>query len=218
MVTLGAMKCKYLFACALFVGATPMVRADVIFNNLGAADSFNPGAWEIRADNNISRIDRAKSFVPGSSYNLTSIEVALYHEVGDDRFTTLICADAADAAGEPGAVLGSSTQSAPFGFTSMLYTASFSGSGVSLSSGSRYWVVVQALDPSSGDGGFWWASSPTPPGDTGLSTFSSGSWTTSSSAPAPALRVSGNLAPEPGALGLLCLGLLPLSLHKRRGH
>jgi hypothetical protein len=207
-----------LTALVLAALAAPQAHADVVFNNFGAADAYNPGAWEIRGLNNISRQDRAKSFVPTQTYSLTTIELALYYETGDNRFTTLICAD---SGGQPGAVLGSATQPATAApaFTSAIYASSFSG--ITLSSGTTYWVVLQALTPATGDGGFWWGSSPT--GDTGHSLYqadivsSTYAWTPQAGSSAPVVRVSGKLitsAPEPTALVLLCLGI-PVFLRKR---
>ncbi len=211
------MKTKLISTLALVLLSTSLAHADVIFNNFGAGDTYNPGSWEVRAITNISRQDRAKSFVPTQTYKLTTIELALYYETGDNRFTTLICAD---NGGEPGTILGSGTQPATAApaFTSAIYTSTFST--ITLNAGSTYWVILQALFPDTGDGGFWWGSSPT--GDTGHSLYEADivtsiySWTPQPGSPAPVLRVSGTLAaPEPTALCLLCLGA-PLLLRRRR--
>lgn len=211
------MKLRLLSTLVLATLTAPMAHADIVFNNFGAGNAYNPGAWEIRGINNISRQDRAKSFVPTQTYSLTSIELALYYETGDNRFTTLICAD---SGGQPGAVLGSVTQPATAApaFTSALYSSSFSG--ITLTSGATYWVVLQALTPDTGDGGFWWGSSPT--GDTGHSLYQADivsgiySWTAQPSSSAPVVRVNGTLVatPEPSALALLCLGI-PVFLRKQ---
>jgi hypothetical protein len=195
-----------------------MAHADVIFNNFGAGDAYNPGAWEIRGFDSLTRQDRAKAFIPTQTYSLTSIELALYYETGDDRFITLICAD---RSGEPGAVLGSFTQPATAApaFTSAIYSSPFSG--VTLNSGATYWVVLQTVSPDTDAGGFWWGSSPT--GDKGHSLYqadivtSISAWTAQPSSSAPVVRVSGTLVtstPEPTALALLCLGI-PIFLRKR---
>ncbi|MGC4045019.1 MAG: choice-of-anchor R domain-containing protein [Armatimonas sp.] len=191
------------------LGTLASAHADTIFDNFGAGNTYQAGSWEFRGENNISRIDRAKSFVPSQSYSLTSIETALYWETGDKNFDISIYSD---AGGAPGTALSTFTQlaTAPLGQT-ILYTSAYSG--ITLNAGSTYWVVINAASPNSSDGGFWLASSPT---DTGFSTFSGGSWNTSTSG-SPVIRVSGTLtaaAPEPASLVLLCLAT-PLLFRKR---
>jgi hypothetical protein len=210
------MKLRLLSTLVLATLTAPMAHADVIFNNFGAGDTYNPGAWEVRGDLNISRIDRAKAFTPTQTYTVTSIELALYHETGGNLFSTLLCRD---AGGEPGSILGGHTQpaSAAPSFVSAIYTTPLSG--ITLNGGETYWVVVQVF-PTSSDGGFWWGSSPT--GDNGHSLYEADivsgiySWSAQPSSSAPVVRVSGTLVatPEPSALALLCLGI-PALIRRR---
>jgi len=191
-----------------FVGS--IVRADVIYSNLGPGDSFDTVAYLVLGPtSNLGvDIDIAAPFMGSAQPTvLASAEMALGHSPLSGN-NELLVQLRSDVGGSPGSVLASSSVAqVPAGPT--LVTADFSASPVTLQPGNTYWLVADAND----DAFLLWFWNNT--GDFGVaerqSDIPGGGWNAFDGV-SPAFRINGNVVPEPSGLILTSLALVGLLL------
>lgn len=149
------------------------------------------------------------SFTPTGNFQLDSVGAIVSVAGGGDP--TLSYFLYADSGGEPGTVLESWT-GVTVPSTATLETVAAT-SDIILAAGQQYWFGVTTDIPT--DSAAWWIN---PAGDTstGCDSINSGPFTCGTSATG-AFQISGTPVPEPGALSMLCAGLLGcLGLAQRR--
>jgi len=203
-----------IITCAILSQTLPS-KADLVFSNLGAGDGYSAGGRILQGETvgTIGNADQASTFTVGAlSYSLTSLELGL----GVSAAGPLDVILAADAGGSPGAAL--ETISLNLNADGLAYAAA-SGSTV-LGANTTYWVIADAKG--SFDGAWRWNNT----GDVGLTagrsapvnSFAYGPWNLRPDDDRYALRVEGNVVPEPtgSALLLLGFGLVRLVLGKKQ--
>jgi len=151
------------------------------------------------------------SFTPTGNFQLDSLGaiVSTLSGGGDPTLSYFLYAD---SGGEPGAVLESWTGvTVPSTVTLETVVAT---SDIILAAGQQYWFGV-TTDIST-DSAVWWIN---PAGDTSTAcdTVNAGPFDCSTINATAAFQISGTAVPEPGALSMLCAGLLGcLGLAQRR--
>jgi hypothetical protein len=192
------------FVLVAAVAAT--ARADVIFNNLGAGDSFSAGGLILEGESvgMTADVDQAAAFtVGGSGAYLTGITLGV--GVSDSPVNGSGPLDvilAADSGGLPGAAL----RTLPINVnTTGDQTVSVSDGGtLLLTAGTTYWVIADGKTTFDGA----WRFNNT--GDTGPTAGrnNGGGWNLHSvDGDRFAFRVEGRLTPEPASLLLVALAL-----------
>lgn len=208
---------KYLISSAsVILGSALLTHADDVFSNLGAGDSFDVVGRILQGETvgTIGNVDQASTFTVGAiSYSLTSLELGL----GISATGPLDVILAADAGGSPGATLETISLNLNAGADTLAFAAA-SGSTM-LDANTTYWVIADAKG--SFDGA--WRFNTT--GDTGLTAGRSapvnstayGPWNLRPDDERYALRVQGNVVPEPASVVLLLLGFGLAALgHRKR--
>jgi hypothetical protein len=201
-----------LAACALL---TVPARADIIFNNFGPGDSYQQFQGQSVGGTRF-RQDVGDRFVPtAASYTLDKVVLPLSLISGTDGVDVLFMTS---VGGVPGSVLESWHVSAlpPFGLLNPP-TVLDSVLHPLLTEGVPYYVV--ATVPAGDNTNLVWNNNST--GDHGplAIRFNGGAWFVINDALGRgALRVEGDVVPEPSALVLLGLGTLGLLGYARRGH
>jgi PEP-CTERM motif len=193
-----------LFFCAV------AVRADVIYSSFAGDPSYISGSG-VTVSTGGTDLKTSFSFVPGSSYQVTSIAFVAFDP--DATGTNSVVATIyQDNAGLPGTALCSTSpnlidNTVVSGATSVVDPSS---NCPILAAGTTYWL---GLDPTS-DGNIGWNynglfnSAP-------VATFTSGAWSKTGSTEG-AFELDGVLSPEPITSSLLALGLGAIAIGRRR--
>lgn len=193
-----------LSAALAFAAAPAATNAAVVFSNFGAGDSFDTSGWVVSNVVGGIQQDVAMPFtVTGSSYMLTSLEMALNSSSGGT--SSLVVQIMADAAGLPGAVIESLTLSVPVG-TSIV--TGLSALHPTLVAGTTYWL---ATDAPVGFDGSWQLTSPPIIGSTAFMFQNDGIWVGFPDFETSAFRINGETGfavPEPGSIALAALALV----------
>ncbi len=108
----------------------------------GTPDNLNSFGWGSAAK------WLAYSFVADSSYTVSQIGVGLLISAGTPLTSPLTCYLYSDASFSPGSLLGTSTNTHSDTLTESSVMYPFQFSGVALTSGTRYWVVLSLATPS----------------------------------------------------------------------
>lgn len=186
---------------ATFATAARVYGSQIVFSNLGPADSFQPNSsWDLNC------CDSATSFTPTQDLHLDSIEIALEwlsFVGGTDAEDVWL---ASDSSGVPGQVL-ESFHIAGIPAVGTLMTAS-SVLHPMLVTGTQYWLVAASAP------GIAWNWNNT--GDTGfIASDIPGIWFVNRSTTG-AFRVEGSEVPEPATLVFVSSGLVALLLKRIR--
>jgi hypothetical protein len=200
------------FIVSLSLSLPGLGNADVIYNNLGAGDSYNCCQGYA-----IGLPDRttAFAFTPGANYDLTQIDVGVGWE---QEFppNSMILNLRNDSSGQPGSLIESwmVTNLPPLvGSTNTLESVTPSGL-VQLLAETPYWVQIEAADPATLDFWNWNSTGATGPQySTALGSVFAGTNTVG------ALRVLGTTSavPEPGFVVLPAAALLFSLILRRSG-
>ena len=187
------------------------MRGDIVFNTLGPGDTYNQSAGTFvgfQTQSGGPFFEIAAQFTAQTSGNLATVDLGLTFVSG----TTPGSVSAflyGDAAGSPDnadqTLLGSGTPTGAFTTTNNSLL-SLTVSGVPVTMGSVYWLVVKPVNPLS-QHTIWNASSPAV---TGLKQFTTNdsTWQPASNNVLPAFRLETGLAPVPdsGDTLLIMLG------------
>jgi hypothetical protein len=198
---------SYASVLAVSVMVLPIAsKADTIFSNFGPGDSFQTNeGYTVSGSQLVSglNLDQAMGFTPGSSFNLTQIDIAMSFVAGHNAVNLSLNAD---AGGLPGALLESwfLTNLPSYGssFPPEQVTA---GPGVLLSAHQQYWLVAEYVGA---DTYAKW--NVTSAGDTGPRAENvNGAWFVYNASARGAFDIVGTPVPvpEPGTLVLLAAGL-----------
>lgn len=208
-----------------------ILRADPIYTNFDADDSYAPGAGLIVTSDPIAGASVAIAFTPSANYNLTSIEFVVSDLIPNDS-SDVTLGIFADNGGLPGSASLESFTVAPSGPDRMfgdniLVTTVSSILQPLLLAGTQYWVGMNAAP---GDLIVWNQNITSANGFAETDGF--GNWSAADPLqPQGVLQVDGALSaiqpavitdgdpssvPEPGVWTLMAVGLLTLVLLRRR--
>jgi len=211
---------------AMLLGSAGVMRADTVFSNFGANQSYQGASWwNVGSSTNPTGTQViAFSFVPTETASVTgaTLPLALTPPAGTvQTVTPLTVYIEANVAGMPGAILATLTQTGSYSTypTTSLVDFTCTGSCATLDAGTTYWIVGQQTDAANTTGWFW---SPT---DTGTWYFNeadsaTGPWSVATAGDSyAAFDVTGTVGsttgtppvPEPGTLTLLGTGMLALA-------
>ena len=194
---------------ALFVSVLSLAslgRADVVFTDFGAGNTYNhPFAWATN-NNNIGFQEVAMPFVPTANAQLTNAIVAFGYGVQGSSAIFNVYGDSAG----PGTLLASSsviTPATPFNSQgSDLTTVDFSSANVQLFAGTTYWLDA---DPTFGAStSTSWNETTVTGGTFDYRQSAGGAWS-SSGGPLGAFNING-VVPEPGSVLLFAVSGLAL--------
>jgi hypothetical protein len=205
--------------CVCLLGValvTPVASGAVVFNNFGPLNAFgNSGRLVQGPDvNTIGDVDQAVKFTVGAGkpFDLTSASLGIYAVSSPAIGTGPVAVQlAADSAGLPGAVLASTTVNVNATGKQMI-TANFPGLQ-QLNANTSYWVIMNGQ--TTFDGAWYYNST----GDTGPTAGRSDGfpWNLHADNTRMALRVEGNVVPEPAMAGLVCTAIALVG-RRRRSH
>ena len=145
---------------ALFAALAPNALADVVYDNLGPGDDYEPQVGWIVSDGppfgNI--VEQAMPFEPSASGPLGMIEFPMTM-VGGSAQASISVDVYSDAPGEPLMSLSATSVTTTFAANpanplAPLVTAAFPGS-LSLNAGQRYWIVIANTTPLNGNFLVW---------------------------------------------------------------
>ncbi|MCP3920871.1 MAG: hypothetical protein GY711_35535 [bacterium] len=151
---------KHLSAALLVALLTPLAHADVVYDNLGPGDTYDPTVgWVVSDGPPFSMVvDQAMPFAPSASGVLDALELplTLVSSAGNATLTIEIYSD---NAGEPGSSLESFLFSGPLpanGQTPVppLHLIDFPDT-VALLAGQPYWIVISVAAPLGGNFVVW---------------------------------------------------------------
>jgi hypothetical protein len=202
--TLAAM-----FATSLFSAA----RADIVFNNFGAADAFGDSGLLLQgpAVGTIGDVNQAAAFTVGATdVFLTSVQLGISTGGPGPGTGPIDVLLAADAAGLPGATLQSSLVNVNVTGKQVI-SAPYNGL-LQLTANTTYWVVADA--EGTFDGGWNFNSI----GDTGATAGQTegNPWNLHAPDQRFAFRIQGRLVPEPTSVMLCVIGLIAVVVCTRR--
>jgi hypothetical protein len=185
----------------------------IIFSNFlpSAGSGFdNSFGWNIEGSGSASPQSVAASFIPTQSYNLTSFELAGYHDSGTNAYSFSLVQD---SGGEPTGTTVFSSSGALTGTALTPAIDSFAASGT-LTSGTTYWLVMDA--GAADTVGSWQNNATGQTGSVSTNDNSGGGWSGFPGGDTPAFRISGSLMPEPSSLAFLTLGATLVIVKRRR--
>ena len=156
-------------AAALAVLAAPTARADVVYNNFGAGDSYQTGiGWTIGNPPGSGTFwEQGDPFVVSGNYTLSQVTAAAGWVTGPNVYTLWLMND---AGGQPGSVIEE------FDFANL---GTFGGTNPNL-------VGVSQLNPKLGNGRTYWLVA-----TTDMSTWSAWNWNNTNDVGAHAQRTNG---------------------------
>jgi hypothetical protein len=206
------------FTIALMISAVvaSIGRADVIYSNLNSdpAHLFDSTEAYVAGDGRPFNEKLAMPFMaPGNStWILTQIDIALHEDLGGS-FAALLTLNA-DATGVPGQGLANWTLNNlppnPHNVDACCNMASLivGQTAVSVSGGSKYWLVIQPIGITVADLWFW---NNTGANGTSYNADSFGIWVPNSSTTLGAFDVLGVAAPEASPAILLLCGIMTVA-------
>ncbi len=223
-----------LLICVAVLVAPAVVRADVVFTNLGPGGTYNAfsGNPVGFGPSSITTYGEGETFTPSQNYNLTAIQLALSiggsdaGSSGTNEFPIYVSL-ASDAGNQPGASLQTITIPAhslgPIFLNNPVIV--LSASPLLLTAGTQYWVTVtaaQAEPAAVSDVVEWNLNNTGDSADNALSTDGGATWTSPSGQTPGAFEVDGDslhAVPEPGSWTIWftagALGLV--AVRSRRG-
>lgn len=210
----------------LFMASASEMRADTLYSNLGPSGTPYNSWWIVGNTGNGAEVD-AFSFSPTVTGVLTGADLPLAGSNGSNGsvatpVSALTVYIESDAAGQPGSILDTLTQSGSYSSYPTTGVVNFACSGVctTLDAGTTYWIVGQQTVAANatywlyngGATGTWYFN---------VSNSSTGPWTQ-----ATAGNTFGNFdvtgvattpaVPEPGSLALLGSGLIGIFAAAKR--
>jgi hypothetical protein len=207
--------CLARLACGLMIlGVVSAVHADDVFNNFGPGDAFGDSGRLLQGEGvgTIGDVDQAVSFAVGpNSYWLTSLTLGIFvnssPSVGTGPLDILL---ADDSGGVPGGILG--TFPLNVNATGKQIVTAPVGGPLLANANTTYWVIADAKSSFDGSWNFNAVS------DTGATAGRSdnGPWNLRPDDDRMALRVEGQIVPEPTSLALLGTGTVLLMAYGAR--
>lgn len=203
-----------LLAFSLVAASTALVQADVAFTNFGSGYQIFSGQIVSGANSVYNPQSPAFQFTSGATGTITTIDIGVNYELGDNHGLLKLFAD--DAGDTIGAVLGSwSFENMP-AFTSGGPAIQITNlSPVSLTMGTKYWVGMEVYGPD--DQYYWMYSNQFTVGRGAVSYDNGETWDYRDNFDQCAITINVNPVPEPGSMGVLSLGVAVLIRRIRRG-
>ncbi len=185
-------------------------RADIVFTDFGAGNTYNHPLSTAVNDNEIGFQEVAMPFTPTASAKLTNAIVAFgYGTPGASAIFRVYT----DASGVPGTVLASAPVLTPTQAqqdpTSDINTVDFSSSNLQLVAGTKYWLDA---DPTTG-GSTGWNETASGTATIAYRNSAGAGWSEQVSTPS-AFNING-VVPEPGSALLFAVSGLVLSARRR---
>jgi hypothetical protein len=127
-------------ACAVALALPAAVRADVIYSDFGAGQTYNTTVGNVIGGVGQSNFAQADPFTPSTTATLGSITVAMGNVSGGNSVTLTL---ANDAGGKPGSAIETFNVTVPASFSggSSLITVDSTTNPV-LQAGTQYWLVA----------------------------------------------------------------------------
>lgn len=202
-------------ALAVFALLAPgtTAHADIVFNNFGPLNAFGDSGRLVQGESvgTIGNVDQAVQFSVGANpYDLTLVSLGVHANDPPNTGTGPIDVQiATNSAGLPGAVLGT-VQVNVAATGKQVITANFNSS-VQLDPNTSYWVIANGRTTFDGAWNF------NSIGDMGPTAGRTEGfpWNLRPDDTRMALRVEGNIVPEPAAVSLICVGGITALLRRR---
>lgn len=170
-----------ILAALSIVALTSAANAAEIYSTFGPSNGYNSNAGYNITGSGANALSAAAKFSVTQNYSLTSVDFAAAHVRGQNSFLFSIVGDLSGAPGNS-VVFSTTTVVNPA-------TQSFAATG-SLVAGNTYWLVMSPAGNANTEGIWYQGTS----GINGVSTRTgNGAWTASTTAPAPAFRINGNV-------------------------